>query len=362
MKTKDPEMFFKYTRMLPDQFDSILCLLKPKLLKHSRREYLSPALKLAMTLKFLAHGGSFQSLSWEFRVGHSTVSKVIFETCTAIWDTMQPIYLKSPTEQEWINISHQFSNRWNFPHTLVAIDGKHVHIQCPLNSGSLYYNYKNHFSIILLACCDADYKFIWADIGAYGSEHDASVFRRSQMGKQLDEGSVQLPKVDQLPSSNVEMPYFFVGDEAFPLKPYLMRPYPGRQLTEQKSVFNYRLSRARRVIENSFGILASRWRVYRSPLLCSIKTTEAVVKATICLHNYLKTDAPTTYVPPTLIDSLKDDGGTNRDGEWREIIQNDTNWQSGSKYISQCNYGFERQASRIFDIRCWSSVMANGIC
>ncbi|CAH1998036.1 unnamed protein product [Acanthoscelides obtectus] len=76
------------------------------------------------------------------------------------------------------------------------------------------------------------------------------------------------------------MPYFFVGDEAFPLKPYLMRPYPGRQLTEQKSVFNYR------------------------------------------------TEAPTTYVQyvqPTLIDSLKDDGGTNRDGEWREIIQNDTN-------------------------------------
>ncbi|VEN53414.1 unnamed protein product [Callosobruchus maculatus] len=321
MKTNDHEMFFKYTRMLPDQFDHLLNLLKPKLLKRSRREFLSPELRLAMVLKYLAHGGSFQSLSWEFRVGHSTVSKVILETC--IWDVLQPIYLITPTTNEWKNIAERFLDGWNVPHTIGAIDGKHVHIQCPINSGSEYYNYKGHFSIVLLAYCDADYKFTWVDIGAYGSEHDASIFRRSEMGRMLETGTIALPLPKRLPNSNIEMPYFFVGDEAFPLKTYIMRPYPGRYLNLQKSVFNYRLSRARRIIENSFGILASRWRVYRSPLLCSVKTTEAIVKATTCLHNYLRTVSATTHTPPTLVDSVME-GKDVVDGDWREITRNDT--------------------------------------
>nr|CAI5830759.1 unnamed protein product [Callosobruchus analis] len=169
--------------MLPQQFDQLLDLLKPKLLKCSRREYLSPELRLAMTLKYLVHGGSFQSLSWEFRIG-----------C----------------------IKRDIRNMWNFPHTIGAIDGKHVHIQYPINSGSEHYNYKRHFSIILLACCDADYRFTRVDIGAYRSEHDASVFIRSQMGIILEAGTGSL-KHCQVPILKC---LFFVGDEAFPLKSY----------------------------------------------------------------------------------------------------------------------------------------------
>nr|CAH7714787.1 unnamed protein product [Callosobruchus chinensis] len=302
MKTSDHEMFFKYTRMFPEQFDQLLNLVKPKLLKRSRREYLSPEFRIGMTLKYLAHGGSFQTLSWEFRVGHSTVSKVILETRTVLWDVLQPIYLSTPTSDAWKNIAEEFLGRWNFPHTIGAIDGKNVHIQCPINTGSTY-NYKGYFSIVLLACCDADYKFTWVDIGAYGSEHDASIFRRSEMGRILEAGTIILPQSKTLPNSNIEMPYFFVGDEAFPLKSYIMRPYPGRHLNLQKYVFSYR--------------------VYRSPLLCSVKTTEAIVKATTCLHNYLRTVSATTYTPPTLVDSITE--GEDVDGDWRAIIRNDTN-------------------------------------
>nr|CAI5865988.1 unnamed protein product [Callosobruchus analis] len=272
MKTQDHEMFFKYTTMLPKQFDQLLDLLKPKLLNCSRREYLSPELRLAMTLKYLAHGGSFQSLSWEFRVGHSTVSKVIFETCT------------------WKNVAQRFSDRWNFPHTIGAIDGKHVHIQCPINSGSEYYNYKGHFSIILLACCDADYKFTWVDIGAYGSEHDASVFRRSQMGIMLEAGTVALPQSTTLPGSNIEMPYFFVGDEAFPLKPYIMRPYPGRNLDLQKSVFNYSNSESNNMLTQ-------------------------LPSNSVCNNIY----------SPFISRDAEREGEDVTDGDWRIITRNDTN-------------------------------------
>ena len=68
-------------------------------------------------------------------------------------------------------------------------------------------------------------------------------------------GKVNLPDAEAFPPDGRPQPYMFVGDEAFPLRPYLMRPYPGRFLdSEKKRVFNYRLSRCRRVVENSFGM------------------------------------------------------------------------------------------------------------
>lgn len=70
-------------------------------------------------------------------------------------------------------------------------------------------------------------------------------------------GTINLPDPDMLPddTSGKTFPYMFVGDEAFPLRPYLMRPFPGRTLdSNAKKIFNYRLSRSRRVIENCFGM------------------------------------------------------------------------------------------------------------
>ncbi|KAB0790347.1 hypothetical protein PPYR_15286 [Photinus pyralis] len=309
--------------MYPAQFDKLLELVKPKLLKRSRRPALPPEMRLAMTLKYLAHGGSFVNLCFEFRVGHSTASKTIRETCEAIWEVLHTEYFKRSTDQDWLNISEEFWTRWNFPNTLGAIDGKHVAVQCPTNSGSLYYNYKKYYSIVLLACCDADYKFTWVDIGAYGSENDAGIFKRSQIKIDMETVSSSLPE-GELNGSSAKVPYYFVGDEAFPLNHYLLRPYPGSGLTNERLIFNYRLSRARRTIENSFGILASRWRVYRQPLLCSVETSEAIIKATVCLHNFLKINISDKYAPPTLTDVVLNNGEV-VEGKWREIVSNDKN-------------------------------------
>ena len=139
-----------------------------------------------------------------------------------------------------------------------AIDGKHVAMKCPIKSGYLYYNYKGWFSIILLAVCDARYSFTLVDIGSYDSSND-SVFSNSNLGCSFENEKMNIPNadpIDGLPDHAI--PYFFlVGDEAFALKTWMLRPYPGKQLQEDVRIFNYHLSQAHRVTENAFGILVA---------------------------------------------------------------------------------------------------------
>jgi len=104
-----------------------------------------------------------------YRIGKSTLYKIIPEVCDAIWKVLQSTYLQCPQEENgWIRIAEEFNNIWNFPNCIGAIDGKHCRIQAPPKSGSAFHNYKNYFSLILMAIADARYRFIWVDIGDYG--------------------------------------------------------------------------------------------------------------------------------------------------------------------------------------------------
>ncbi|CAI6358824.1 unnamed protein product [Macrosiphum euphorbiae] len=134
--------------------------------------------------------------------------------------------------------------------------------------------------------CNANYNFLLVDIGAPGRCSDGGVFRSSNIGK-----TINLPEPIDIDGVNGPIPYFMVGDEAFLLTEYLMRPYPGRgrsTMPKDEDIFNYRLSRARRTIENAFGILASRFRIFRKPIIASEKTIINITKATIVLHNFIK--------------------------------------------------------------------------
>lgn len=115
-------------------------------------------------------------------------------------------------------------------------------IKAPPKSGSLYFNYKETSRVVLLAIADHDYCFSYIDVSACGSASDGGVFKSCSIYQDL--------KNNLLPDNGV-----IVGDAAFPLKTYLMKPYPGVNLSTEEKVFNYRLSRARRIIENVFGIL-----------------------------------------------------------------------------------------------------------
>ena len=114
-------------------------------------------------------------------------------------------------------------------------------------------------TVVLLAVCDTHYRFVMVDVGGADRQSDDGVLSNSLFGRALENGSLRLPDSRRLPGLPCSsLPYVFVGDEAFPLKQNVMRPYPGRNLPQAQAIYNYRLSRARRIIENTFGILASR--------------------------------------------------------------------------------------------------------
>ncbi|XP_004212141.1 uncharacterized protein LOC101237581 [Hydra vulgaris] len=129
------------------------------------------------------------------RLDRRTVCNIINETTKAIWDVLQPSYLKAPeSSDEWEKIANEFENELNFPNCIGTIVGKHVWIEASVSSGSAYYNYKNYHSMVLLAICDAKYCFTLVDIGSYGRDNDASIFNESKMGKAFKYNLFKLPK------------------------------------------------------------------------------------------------------------------------------------------------------------------------
>lgn len=241
----------------------------------------------------------------------STVSSILKETLPAIWESLMPLVMALPTEQKWMKISEEYNEKWNFPNTVGSIDGKHFAIKCPANTGSDNFNYKGFYSLLMLAVADASYRFIIVDIGAQGRFSDGALFQDSELEKRLEKNKLGLPR-----TSATKWPLCLIGDAAFPLRTYLMRPYPGRGLDETKKVFNYRLSRARRCVENAFGILVSRWRVFLGTVESEPDLLTDMIKAAVCLHNFLMTD--TAYCPDEYGD--KQCGDTVREGEWRHSV------------------------------------------
>lgn len=334
--------------MTPERFQHLHELVEPYIVKKycRSRATISPRERLCLCLRLLATGDSQSTQSFTFRVGKSTVSKIVKETCEGIWMALKDVYLKAPSKTEdWMKISKEFEKNWNFPNCLGALDGKHVSIVCPRNAGSGFYNYKHFHSIVLLAICDAKYCFSMVDVGGFGRDNDASILQESLFGRMFDSGphAFNIPPPTNVGSSS--LPYVLVSDEIFPLKPWLMKPYPGRNIDESQRIYNYRLSRARRTIENSFGILAARWRIYRRPIHASVESAEAMVRATICLHNYLQLTDNAHYVPAGFVDSTNSSGEV-VPGDWREVVEGDESGLQRLPHIGGNRYTFEANATR----------------
>ncbi|XP_066998406.2 uncharacterized protein [Anabrus simplex] len=221
---------------------------------------------------------------------YSTVSAIVTEVCEATWRCLQPTYLPEQTQDMWEENIKGFYEKCQFPNCIGSLDGKHVQIKRPSKSGLTYFNYLHSYSTVLLAIADHDSKFTCIDIGSYGKNSDGGIFEAASMAKIPNRGTLNVPESRPLQGQNESTPCVLASNEAFPLHPYLMRQFPYRHSRneELKEKYNKRLCRARRTVENVFGILVQKWRVFLRPLEIKVDTAKLTVKTACVLCNYLK--------------------------------------------------------------------------
>lgn len=212
-------------------------------------------------------------------MAHTTIRKIIYETCEALWNKLRHQHLSQPTEDSLKRISHELYEKWNFPNSVGSIDRKYIRIRCPTGSRKKFY------SLVLQAVADANYKFTCIDIGGDCEQNDGGTFMASMLYNNLEKKTLKLPKSTKLPNSTVILPHVLLGDAACPLKPYLMRPYAKRYLSNEEEIFNYRLSRARRSIQYAFGLMSSKWRLLNNCIETHPDKANLIVKCICLLHN-----------------------------------------------------------------------------
>lgn len=218
-------------------------------------------------------------------MGKTTVRNIIAEVVQLLWDVLYETHMPVPSQNDFKKIAKDFYEIWNFPHCVGALDGKHIRIRCPSHSGSMFFNYKGYFSIVLQALVDANYRFLNIDVGGFGKQSDGGTFKASPLYKKLIDGTLNLPESSALPRSHLIMPYVILADEAYPLMKNLLKPYNKQDLNTEREHFNKRLSRARRTVECAFGIIRSKWQILDKPILTEVYFADKIVKAICVLHN-----------------------------------------------------------------------------
>ncbi|XP_023314538.1 uncharacterized protein LOC106656349 [Trichogramma pretiosum] len=287
-KLKDEEAFINVTRMDVHTFNYTYDLIKPSLIITSFRPSLPPQLQFSMTLHYLAYAVSLNTLANMFNIGYSTVAECIPEVCSVICLKLGPLFMRFPTKNEFQAIAIAFYLDLDISNCVGALDGRHCPISKPPNSGSLFYNYKKFFSIVNMAICDSKKRFIWANIGYYGSMNDAGVLANSDLGIALCENEIELPPPLSLPGTETRCPHYFIGDGIFPLKNYLMKPFMRNEnLTIPQRIYNFRISHARRIIECAFGQLTQQWKIHEKALQWELESTEKIIMSTLILNNLL---------------------------------------------------------------------------
>ena len=265
----------------------ILCNeLKPHLERRKTkfRNPVSVEVRVAVTIWRLGTNVEFRTIAELFGLGRSTVGEIVLDTCDAITSHLFPRYVYVPQNDRLKEVIDGFEHRWGFPQTVGAIDGSHIPILKPKDSASDYYNRKGFYSIIMQAVVEFRGLFIDINIGWPGKVHDARVLVNSTFFRKGNSGNL-FPRWSRT-MSGVNVPLLVLGDPAYPLLPWLMKPFmENPNTTPGQRNFNYRLSRARMVVENAFGRLKGRWRCLMKRIDSHTVNVPNIVASCVVLHN-----------------------------------------------------------------------------
>jgi len=222
------------------------------------------------------------------------------------------------SKEEWLEIAERFEKKWNFINCGGALDGKHIRIFQPANTGAQYYNYRHFYSMVLMALVNADHEFIFIYVGKNGRISDGGIIEYTEFYKRLTSGLLNIFNVMETKNN---LNFVFLGDEAFALSKHFLRPFPRQNLNYERQIFNYRLSRARNVSENTFGLLNSRFRILNTCINMAPEKVQCIVLAICALHNCLSKWS-STYVTPSTYDRDNATMTNAIQGDWRQEANN----------------------------------------
>ena len=240
--------------------------------------------RLALTLYYLASTAEYRTIAHLFGVSTPFVCMCIKDVCKAINRRFARV-ISFPQGDDLVQVLNGYEERWGMPMCAGAIDGTHIPILSPQESHADYVKRKNYHSILLQAVVDCHYKFRDVVIGWPGSMHDARVLANSTLYKYGNEKKLFPRNLTKQIGDEHISPYL-IGDAAYPLLPWLMKPYPENRTTPREHhLFNYHLSRARMTVENTYGRWKGRFRRFLKRVDMGVNSLLPVTKASCILHN-----------------------------------------------------------------------------
>uniref|UniRef100_A0A803TFY7 SCAN box domain-containing protein n=1 Tax=Anolis carolinensis TaxID=28377 RepID=A0A803TFY7_ANOCA len=280
----DEEMWVSNFRMSKETLFELSNCLRPHLERQvtTLRQPISVEERVAIAIWWLSSPLLYRKVASRFGVGESTVAIIGIEVCLAI---EKELLGKTVQLGDYRQIMAGFADL-GFPHCIGAIDETHIPVRPPVRRPGTLLNGKNSY-IVLQGTTDHAGRFIDIEVGHSGRNHDAHVFRHSTIYQAMEEG-VFVPGNPHMEFNGVQIPPLILGDGAYPLRTWLMKPYGGN-LDKRKQTFNLSLCRARNVVERAFGRLKSRWGCLSSHLTVAEKNFVPIVSACVVLHNICET-------------------------------------------------------------------------
>lgn len=287
MRGFGPDDWIENFRMSKNTFNYLCDRLKGSIFRQNTRfrKAITVHQRVAITLWCLATSCEYRTLSHLFGVARSTVCEIVQDTCRAIVSVLMDTYISFPLGDTLVNVVNGFEERWGYPQCAGAIDGSHIPISAATESHTDYYNRKGWYSIVIQAVVDHQYIFRDICVGWAGSVDDARILVNSSIYRRITEDKI-LQEVGFRTICGKKIPVHIIGDSAYPMDTWLIKPFTDNpSLTAEQKYFNYRLSRARIVVENGFGRLKARWRRLMKRNDMRTDHIPLVISACCVLHN-----------------------------------------------------------------------------
>ncbi|XP_052889214.1 putative nuclease HARBI1 [Anopheles moucheti] len=269
--------FQRNFRLNKTLFNHVLQMIESEITPHHNRG-LSAKEKLAATLKFLAQGSYQQGVGNDFTVpmAQSTFSEVLDETLRAMEKELARYISLEMTENEKSDAVNYFYQKSGITGVVMCVDGSHVRILAPHDNPAAYYNRKGYYSLNVLMICDNRKLIRFVDARFSGSNHDSCIFSMSPAYGFFEQKW-----------RNGDRMFKLLGGSAYPAKPWLIKPHRNATPNSPEANFNQRLSKARTVIENTFGVLKGKFRCILGERLLRYAPSKCARIINVCcaLHN-----------------------------------------------------------------------------